>query len=152
VVADDLAPATISVDFYFRIKRGLDEFGPLVFAQSAEGLTNRNADYAPNRYSIAAYIRGDALPDPIFIEVRNVLFHEGLPAIEPIGKIVKGGAVDGNGNFAGGTTLYSGGIRSGLLREFDLGKGCCWRDMKLRVERLNDSDTHKWLSATIKWR
>lgn len=151
VNAGDLAPSTITVDFYFRVKTGLDTFGPLVFANSSAAMTNGNVDYAPERYSIAAYIRGDALPSPVYIEFTNVLFHDGI-ALAPYGKIINGGSIDGSGNYVGGTTYFSGEYLSDRPREFDLGKGCCGRDMKLRVERLDDSDTQKWLNPTIKWR
>ncbi len=139
----------VSVDFYFRVKRDLDNWGPLVFAKTAE-IYPGNVDYAPERYSIVAFFHGPALPSTIYVEMRNGLF------ITPWAKVIAGCSIDGNGNIVGGTTLASGDLEEPVDNidfskyiKASIGKGIYGRDMSIKVQRLVNSDTQVWFYAMI---
>ena len=141
----------MSVDFYFRVKGDLSNFGPLVYAKSVDPMPWGYADYAPERYAIAAYFHGPALPIPVFVEVRNGL------AITPWAKVVPGSTIDSSGNVVGGYTVKKRdgstewALDEGEYLEIDLGKGFANRNIKFQVRRLDDSDNQKWFRPAIFW-
>ncbi len=141
----------MSVDFYFRVKGDLSNFGPLVYARSVDPFPWGYADYAPERYSIGAYFRGPALPIPVFVEVRNGL------AMTPWAKVQPGSTIDSSGNVVGGYTVKQRDgstewpLDEGDYLEIDLGKGFANRNIKFQIRRLSDSDTQKWYRPAIFW-
>jgi hypothetical protein len=138
----------MAVDFNFRVKGGLDEYGPLVFATTFENLSGTHTDYAPNRYAIAAYFRGVPLPAPVFVEFNNPFIGD------PKMKLFTGGTIDGNGNLVGGTLLDSQALNfsPGTRRfQYDLGTNIFHNPIQLKLRRLPNSDTHQWFEVMIKW-
>jgi hypothetical protein len=121
-------PLTLNCTFYYRIKTGLDEYGPPVASQELTLAPGESFRYAPDRFRVGVLIKHNLLSEDIYADVRNKSFW--LPT----------GIVSGGQNLdppAGKT----GNVR---IREqgFDFGERIWVVVPRLALGRGSDSDTH----------
>ena len=91
----------VRVNTYYRIKGEGEHWSSFKAGQTFTNLANPQT-YAPERYSIAAFIQASNAT-PLFIEARNPLV--GTPWIS----VTRGGRIDGNGNYVDGSSRWGVG-------------------------------------------
>jgi hypothetical protein len=141
-----------NVVFYYRTLDGWGRFSSLKFGKFEEipdSGSDSHVDYAPKMYSIAAYYDSDALPVRVLVEVCH-------PPISlfPWAKVTWGCTIDGQGNVVGGTTYTNDGfseiwMAEDALLSFDTTANDAGGKSVVRVQRLRDSDSHKWFTASV---
>ncbi|MFN8592219.1 MAG: hypothetical protein U0031_12235 [Thermomicrobiales bacterium] len=133
--ARPLPPITLHCTFYYRIKTGLDTYGPPVASIERTLATGESFRYAPDRFRVGVLIRHVILSEDIYADVRN------LPFWLPTGSVSGGQNLDP----AAGKT---GSIR---IREqgYDFGETHVLVVPRLSLKRKSDSDTHIEWELTV---
>lgn len=78
VVQSPFRSLQYSYTFYYRVKTGLDEYGPWIESSTVTPDRTDSFRYAPDRYRIGVLLRGHVedgdLPQQAFIDIRNLSF------------------------------------------------------------------------------
>lgn len=144
VASNDSTWDDLQVDFYYRIKGVLDTWSSLKFARTVS-LRDAVAEYRPDRYSIAVYIRASNMERGCLVEMRNDLI------FPPEANVVIGGSVNPSGDYVGGSSkgwwsaYYEPLVHTIGNATFPNGVA----PVDVSVREVDQTKTHKWFQIYL---
>ena len=121
-------PLTLNCTFYYRIKTGLDDYGPPIASVERTLAPGESFRYAPDRYRVGVLIKHVILSEDVYADVRNISFWL------PTGSLSSGPNLDPPAGKTGSIRIREQG--------FDFGEQIVVTVPRLILGRKRDSDTH----------